>query len=115
MQLSVRDGNLTTSCEGSHEVHGLGILANVDESACSSKLGTESTHVYVPPCIHFSQPKEGLIESTPVIEVKLVGLIDDRLGIGDRTEALANSGYAADAPCVHGQGDHIEDVLFVGH
>ncbi len=115
MQPPVLDGNLASSREGTHEVHGLGVLADVDESARPSKLGAEPTHVHVPLCIHFSQPKEGLVEATAVIEVELVGLVDDRLSIGNRTEALATGGYATDAPCVDGQGDHVEDVLFVGH
>ncbi|HSV22199.1 MAG TPA: hypothetical protein VLJ17_04135, partial [Xanthobacteraceae bacterium] len=74
----------TAGRKGTDEHHLFGVLADVDESAGPREPGSELTHVQIALLIRLGKSKKGRIEASAVVEVELIGLIDDGLRIGRR-------------------------------
>ena len=113
-QVPPADRDLRAGGEGGHEPERLGVLADVDEPAGACQLGGEAADVDVALGVHLGHAEEGLVQPAAVVEVEHVRLVDDGLRVGDRAEAQAAGGEAADPAGLHRQGDEIEDVLLVG-
>ena len=45
-----------SSREGAQEIRSFGILANIDEPACTSELGAKAAHVHIAFLIHLGHP-----------------------------------------------------------
>jgi hypothetical protein len=114
--LPFRQANpLRSGAEGADEDHLLGILADVDEAAGAGKLRSELADIEIAGAIDLGEAQKRRIETSAVIEVKLIGLIDHRLGIDGGAEIDAAGGDPADHPGLRRQGNEVDDPLFVGH
>ena len=100
--------------ESAYEYDLLGILADVDESAGSGQLGSKLTDVEITVLVRLGQPEKGQIQPTPVVEVELRRLIDDRLGVGGSAEVEPARRQTANDTGFRCQGDIIENLLFIG-
>ena len=92
----------------------LGVLADVDEAAGAGELRAELADIEVAVPVDLGEPEEGRVQAAAVVEVELVGLVDDRLGIGGRAKIDAAGRYAADDAGLGGQRDEVDDLFFVG-
>ena len=77
-----------TGCERAGEHHALGVLADVDEAPGARKPGAELRDVEVAVRIGLRQAEDREVKPAPVVEIELVGLIDNRIGI-DRGAEVA--------------------------
>ena len=64
----------------------LAVLAYVDETTCAGQSGTEATDIQVALALRLRQAQERNVEPTTIVEVELVGLIDDCLGVDRGSE-----------------------------
>src|SRR5262249_56308169 len=67
--------------KGADEHHLLGILADVDEAAGPGEARTELADVQIALLIRLGETEERRIEAATIVEVELIGLIDDSLCI----------------------------------
>ena len=72
--------------EGADEDHFLGGLADVDKAAGTGELGTKAGHIEVTLLVGLRQPQVGDVDAAPIVEVELIGLIDDGILIHRSTE-----------------------------
>ena len=84
-----------TCCEGAHQHHGFGVLADVDEAAGPGQARTELAYVQIALGIGLGQAQDGNIQTSTIVKVKLVGLVDHRLRIDRSTKAQAAGRDAA--------------------
>src|SRR5215470_14156653 len=97
LQLSLLDADPQIARrEGSDEHHTLGRLGDVDETAGSGQSWTELADVEVPLAVGLRKPEKRKIESTTIVKVELIGLIDDRLRIDRSAEIQPGRRNAAD-------------------
>ena len=82
--------------ERADEHHRLGALADVDEAARAGEPRTEARDVEVAVPVDLGEAEEGAVEPAAVVEVELIGLVDDGLGIDGGAEVEAGGGHAAD-------------------
>ena len=82
--------------EGADKNDGLGVLADVDETASARKTRTKARYVEIAVPIDLGEAEEGTIEPAAVVEIELVGLVDDRLRVGGGAEVQAGRRHAAD-------------------
>ncbi len=97
LELAVDDRDLAAArheCADEHDL--LRILADVDKATGAGQPRPEPGYVQVAHAIGLRQPEEGEIEPTAVVEVELIGLVDDRVRIGRRAEVQPAGRDAAD-------------------
>ena len=99
--------------EGADEDHLLGVLADVDETSSAGESRAKTGHVEIAFLVGLSQSEERSIEAAAIVEVELVGLIHDRLGVDRRPEIEAAGGNTADDARFSGQGHQVENLLLV--
>ena len=98
------------------EEHGPGGLADVDEATGAGQPVSEAADVDVAVAVDLRHPQKRLVEAPAVVEVELIGLVDDRLGTGHGAEAEpAAGGQAADRAGFDGERDQVEDALLARH
>ena len=103
-QLAVRDGHFQAARrERADEHHRLGVLADVDEAAGAGQARAELRDVEVAVAVGLGEAEEGEVEPAAVVEVELVRLVDDRLGIDGGAEVQARCRHAADHAGLGGQ------------
>ena len=89
----------------------LGVLADIDESTEANDAITKTADVDVAVLVDLGKREERQIQSAPVIEVELIGLIDHGHVIGRRARLNAHRRGAADEALFIGQDDAVEDVF----
>ena len=114
-QPAVADVDLGAGGERPDEKHVARSLADIDEPAGAGEPPTEAADVDVPVAVDLRYAKECLIQSRAVVEVELVGLINDCLRVGGRAEAQAAGGHAADRARLDGERDQVENPFLAGH
>ena len=62
-----------------------------------------------------ARAEEGQVESAAVVEIKLVRLIDDGVGIDRGAEIQPSGRNSADHSGLGGEGNEIDDLLLIGH
>ena len=92
----------------------LGVLADVDEAAGAGQTWAEFRDVERAVAIGLREAEKGDVEPAAVVEVELVGLIDDSLCIDAGAEIHAAGGNAADQARFGRQRDEIGDLFLVG-
>ena len=95
--------------ERADEHDGLRVLADVDEAAGAREPRPELRHVEVALAVGLREPEERDIEPAAVVEVELVGLVDDRLRVGRRAEVETARRNAADDAGLGGQRQQVDD------
>ena len=84
-QLAVVDRHAQLAgVESADEYHLLRVLADVDEAAGARKLGPELADVEIAPRVDLGEAEKGHVEPAAVVEIELIGLIDDRLSVRSR-------------------------------
>src|SRR5262249_14764374 len=92
--------------------HRLGALTDVDETARARQPRTKARHVEIAPPVHRGEPQKGAIKPATIIEVELVGLVDDGLRIDGGSEVEAASWHATDDAWFRCHGHEVADALF---
>jgi hypothetical protein len=90
-------------------------LADVDEAAGAGEAGPEPGNIDVALGVGLSQAEEGDVEAAAVVEVELVGLVDDRLRVDGGAEVEAPGGHAADDARLGRQRQQVDHLFLVGH
>ena len=98
--------------EGADEDDPLGRLRDVDETAGAGQPRPELADVEIALAIGLGQAQEGEVETTAIVEVELVRLVDDRLRIDGRAEVEARGRNAADDAGLGRQREQVDDLLF---
>ena len=111
----VADRKVGAGRERPEEEHVAGGLADVDEAAGAGEAVAEATDVDVAGAVDLRHAEERLVEPRPVVEVELVGLVDDGLRVGGGAEAQPTGRQAADRPGLDRERDEVEDALLAGH
>ena len=104
-----------TRCEGSAEDHGLGILGDVLEAADADDATTKTTDVDAALGIDLGEGEEGQIEAATIVEVELVGLIDDGVVVHGGSGIDTGCRGAADQTLLVAQHNLVEETLFGGN
>src|SRR4029077_9333143 len=95
-QPAVADDGFGAGGERPEEEQAAGGLGDVDEAARADEPPAEAADVDVAVSVGLRHAEKGLVQPRAVVEVELVGLVDDRLRIRGRPEAQAAGGQAAD-------------------
>ncbi len=93
----------------------LGTLGDVHEAADARHPALELAHVDVAVLVGLRHAQEGQVEAASVVEVELIPLIQDGLGIRGHPEDDAGGRNPARDPLLDRRGDAIRDPLFGGH
>src|SRR5215471_18262537 len=101
--------------EGPNKHHRLGALRDVDETARSRQPRTKARHVEIAAPVHLGEPQKGAVKPAAIIEVELVGLVDDGLRIDGSSKVEARSWHAADDARFRRHGHEVADALFSRH
>src|SRR6478609_10795693 len=113
-QASILDGDAELArCERADKHQLLGVLADVDETTSSGQPWSELADVQVTLRIRLSESKECCIEAATIVEIELIGLVNNRLRVDRRSEIEAACGHAADDAGFGSQREQIGDLLFV--
>ncbi len=99
--------------EGAGEHHLSRVLADVDETARAGDARTEFRDVEIAVPVDLGQPQHRDVQATAIVEIELVGLIDDGLDVGGGAEIQPAGGNAAHHARFGGEGQQIDD-LFLG-
>ena len=95
-QASVLDRHAeTTRCEGTDEHDLLGILTDIDEAAGARQARTKFAHIQVALAVGLREPKKRCVKPPAVIEVELIGLIDNGLCVDRRSKIEASRRHTA--------------------
>ena len=103
----------STSREGTDEYNFRGILTDVDEAAGAGEPWPEFTDVQIALLVRLGKPEKGCIKATAIIEVELIGLIDDGLRVRRRPEIQSARGDTSDDPWFGRERDQVDDLFFV--
>ena len=93
--------------ECAYEHHCLGALADVDEPARSSEARPEARHVEIAVPVDLGEAEECTIEPATIVEIELIGLVDDGLRVHCGAEVEAGGRNAADHAGLGSQRDEI--------
>src|SRR5690554_424077 len=105
------DDHLSAIGKGAAEHHLAGILADIDESARPDNLVAELADVEVALVIGLGQAQEADVEAATVVEIELVAVVDDRLGVVGGGEVATAGGYTAVGAQLRGQGHEVANAL----
>ena len=100
--------------EGAGEDDASRALADVDEAAGAGEPRTEAAHVDVAVGVDLRHAEARHVEAAAVVEVELLVLVDDGLGVDRRAEIEAALRHAADHARLGGEGQVVEHLLLVG-
>jgi len=115
-QLALDDRDLEVARgEGAEEQHLLRVLADVDEAARAGQPRAEPRYVDVAFPVGLREPEERRVQTAAVVEVELIGHVDDRLCVGGRTKVATAGRDAADGAGLGGQRHQVGDLLLGGH
>ena len=103
------------SRKGAAEVNIRCLLGNIRETAAAGNVATELADVDVARCIALSQTEVSDVQTAAIVEVELIGVVDDSIGIAGRTETSTALRYATDGATFDGQGNGIGDTFFTGN
>jgi hypothetical protein len=92
-----------------------GVLADVDEAAGARELRPEPAHVHVALGVALGHPEARHVEAAAVVEIELLVLVQDRLGVDRRAEVEPRLRHAADHARLGGKREVVEDAFLVGH
>ena len=114
-QTAVLDRNLqTASRKGADEHHLLRVLADVDEAAGARKTRSEFADVQISLPVRLGETQKCCVEPAPIIEIELVGLIDDGLCV-DRCAEIESAGrYPSDHTRFGGHRHQIGNFFLIG-
>ena len=116
LQGAILDGGFESAGrEGARKDDFLGVLADVDEAARAGQAGAEFADIKVALPVGLGQTQKGDVQAAAVIEIKLRGLVDHRLGVDGRTEIESAGRKPPDDAGLGRQGHGVEDALFIGH
>ena len=101
--------------EGPAEEDLPGVLGDIDKAAAAGDLGTEAADVDVAVLVALGQSQIGLVQSAAVIEVELIALVQDGVGVGGGAELGSALRDAAHRAALHRQGHPVADPLLRGH
>ena len=114
-ELAVLDRHVeVTGVERADEHRLLRVLADVDEAAGAGQLGPELADVQIAFAVGLGEAEEGDVQTASIVEIELVRLVDDGLGVGRGTEVESAGRHAADHAGLGGQRDEIDDLFLVG-
>ena len=98
-QTSILDRHLQAAGhESADEHHLLGILADVDEAAGAGETWAEFADVQIALLVRLGKTEKRGIKAAAIVEVELIGLVDDGLRIDRGAEIEAACRHAADDP-----------------
>src|SRR5208337_2455754 len=100
--------------EGTEEEDFFGVLADVDEPATASELGSESADIDIALAVDLSHAEECGVEAPAVVKIELVGLVDDGVRVDRDAEVQRAGRHPADDTGFGGQCQIVEDVFFSG-
>ena len=90
-------------------------MADIDKPPCTRQPGTEFAHVEAALAVRLCQAEDSQVESTAVVKIKLVRLIDDGVGIDRGAEIEPPGRNSADHSGLGGECNEIDDLLLIGH
>src|SRR5260370_3722601 len=93
-------------------LHATGVLGDVDEATRAVATIAETGDIDVTRLVHFGKREEGAGEPATIVEIELVGLIEDGAGIDSSTELARVARHAADHSGFHRQRDQVRDAVF---
>src|SRR5699024_9471244 len=95
--------------------HSLGILGDIDKSACASQTGTELGYVQVTVWSRLSQSQERDIQTAALIEIELYVMGQNRHGVGRCAKLSSAIGNAGDGTSLYRQRHAVGDAFFRSH
>jgi len=101
--------------EGAGEHDLARVLADVDEPSRAGQLGAETADVHVALRIRLGHAEYRDVQPAAVVEVELLVLVDDSLGVHRRAEIEACHRDAADHAGFGNQGDELVHPLLCGN
>src|SRR5262249_46918947 len=114
-QAAVLDPDLEAAGrKGADEHHLLGVLADVDEAAGAGKARAELADVEIAVLVRLGETEKGRVEAAAVVEVELIGLIDDGLCIDRSAEIEPARRYPADDPGLGRPRHQAGDLFLIG-
>src|SRR6516225_5304356 len=114
LEFALRRGDTQApGAKRSDKNHFLGALADVDETAGARELGTEFADVKVADLVDLRKPEKGRIQTAAIIEIELVGLVDDGLGVDRGAKIDAACRNAADHAGFGRERDQVDDSLLI--
>ncbi len=94
---SVRPSDVKpAACERAAEDHRLRVLTDVDEAAGPDDPVAEAADIDVAFLIDLGEGQKRELKPAAIIEVELIGLVDNRLIIAARADFVSRCGRAAD-------------------
>src|SRR5262249_58863703 len=97
--------------EGAAEHDFAGVLTDVKEAADADDLAAEAADIDVAPRIDFSEGQKGNVQPAAIVEIELVGLIDDGVVVLGRAGIDARERRAADEALLVRQHDLVENFF----
>ena len=114
-QTAVLDRNLQAARRKSaDEHHLLGILADVDEAAGARKTRPEFADIQIALLVRLGETQKCRVEPAAIIEIELVGLVDDGLCVDRGAEIESARRYPADHTRFGGHRHQIGDFFLIG-
>jgi hypothetical protein len=105
----------TLGAEAADEDQALGVLADVDEAARAGQARAELADVDIAFGVRLRQAQEGHVQAATIVEIELVGLVDDGLRVDRRAEVQPAGRNATHHAGLGGERDEVDDVLFGRH
>ena len=100
--------------EGADEDELAGVLRDVDEAARAREPAAEAADIDVAVPVGLREAEAGEVEAAAVVEVELLVLVDDRVGVDRRPEVEPALRQAADDAGLGGERDEVEELLLGG-
>ena len=79
-----------------------------------ASLGPNLLTLRLPGAVDLGEAEKGHVETAAIVEIELIGLVDDGLGVDRRAEIDPACGDAADHARLCRQRDEVDDLLLVG-
>ncbi len=101
--------------EGADEHQAPGVLADIDEAAAAGQLLGEAADIDIALGVAFGHAEASHVQPAAIVEVELLVLLDDGVGIDRGAEIEAAGRHAADHAGLGGQGDVGKNALLGRH
>ena len=89
----------------------LGVLADIDEAADTDDLVAKPGKLTLPAWIDLGERQKGDVEAAAIVEIELVGRVDQRIVVLRGAGIWTGQRRAADEALLVGQDDIIEDIF----